>query len=1826
MRIVNSHGNRVLALALSIIILLGMFPAGAVAVEHTTVYGTVESLSDGVTITGSGEEIKAVYAGTLNWVAKNESVGRYYDGWWAGIKVTAPDSLVLEKAQYTSGGVVKSFNACKDSADDAEIHYIQLWGLINEQYLRTANLKSGLAVYTYTFDWDGDGVFEQTVLLEYDARETVLVNADGTTAYPAASVGYGFVEMLTPGATIAGNESANVSVSYEDALTVAWVGADQSIGRYQDGWWAGMKITVPAGMTVEQVKNAQYMSGTAVKSFWDYKDSKDTDAVHFLTMWVPLNDLLSGTMEPYTYQFDWNNDGIFEQSLVMSVDPSKVTLTKAGVQVYPVLGEVSSYNGGTVVGSGTGEVTVTVENAVLDWSEANEDIGRTQGWWVGIKVDAPAGMDAATLRKTVYQSKAGPNVEWSGAKSFWANKDSEDTAETHNIQLWFCITPASLEWFKSENRNITMWYRFDWDDDGSFEQLITFSVDPNGNIILNKKDQTGFGFVTATPENLWVGETTYQNVASGGQGDGAITYEIVDGDAATIDVNTGILTFTKDGTVTVKATKAADSEGYYNAATAQYTITAVKKDQAPGFTISQPGAITYAPGLTFENEITDVLGGRVAYEIVEGDAATIDQSTGKLTVVKAGTVEVKATITGDVNYNDAEATYTLVIEKANQDGFAFNNPPTELTWQSAPVDALELANGRGNGSVAWSIVNGTDVASVDAAGKITLSKAGTFTICAQKAGDDCYNDSAPIYTTILVNRAEQTAFGFGETEKVTVTYNDNGNKYTLAATGGQSVKGAVYTVISGDAATVDNYGVVTIQKSGAVTIQATKPADDRYKEISDTYELTINPDTQEFAFEHGKEIGVFYGTKEYNNAVVFDGEYSESSSLTYSLSENEIGATIDAETGKITFADSQTKVGTLTITATKAADDCYSEYSDSYTLTVSYLTTDSKPVASGDKRNESVWFTDNVVISAPEGYTISTDNALSTSDWRDKVSFYEEGANKTATVYLKNSDGYITDAISVEGIYTDTVDPENLKITYAKPTWEVVLENITFGLYQSETLLVTVSATDTNSGIASLTYNIGNGDVTVPFDGSASASHSFTINAQHRNNIALTATDVSGRQTKLEDETVVVLDTKNPDITAEYEYASGHHREDNGVYYTQKDTTVTFVIDESNFDLSGLEIKDTNGEKTGVPVVKVNGEEKTVTWAKVDGTTKWKGKLTLSGNGDYIVTVTFTDPANNTMEPYEQEIHINDILPIITVDYDNNAAMNGNCYKADRTATVEITAHDFKAEEVALSVTAKDITGYDVDISAKAYAGYAKNPANWSNDGEVWTLDTTGMKFDIDAIYTVKLEYTDLNENAAEIYEAKFVIDKTPADNIKIEYSTSVVEKILEKVTYGFYKANVTVTVTAEDMTAGVEYFKITYTQDNGANNSNRESFETEKIKAVQDSTKKNVFTATYTITPEARGKVSVDVTDKAGNGSSMADDKTLVLDTIAPGLEVQYIFTDDQKREYNNTYYTKGETKVQFTIDEANFDLACMTAEDETTNNAPVATVNGDPQEVSWTQIDGTNKWVGEITLTGNGDYVVALNFEDRSTNKMKTFSKEIHIDNVEPTIEVTYDNNDARNTNKFKADRTAAIKITEHNFNASEVELTVTAEDITGTKVDIASKAYADYAKNPANWSNMGDVWTLDPTGMKFDIDAIYTVKLEYTDLAKNVAEDYTADFVIDKTDANNISIAYSTSVLDKVIEHLSFGFYQAEVEVMITAEDMTAGVEYFEMTYTRQDGVSVTNKETFTTDPLTVTQDDAEKNVFTASYKIPAQARGTVSVVVMVTTVPTMIPKFW
>lgn len=134
----------------------------------------------------------------------------------------------------------------------------------------------------------------------------------------------------------------------------------------------------------------------------------------------------------------------------------------------------------------------------------------------------------------------------------------------------------------------------------------------------------------------------------------------------------------------------------------------------------------------------------------------------------------------------------------------------------------------------------------------------------------------------------------------------------------------------------------------------------------------------------------------------------------------------------------------------------------------------------------------------------------------------------------------------------------------------------------------------------------------------------------------------------------------------------------------------------------------------------------------------------------------------------------------------------------------------------------------------------------------------------------------------------------------------------------------------------------------------------------------------------------------------------------------------------------------------------------------------------------------------------------EDNAGNEL-TESQAAHyyfgIDVTTPTIEVSYDNNNAQNEKYFKEDRVATVVVTERNFDPSNT--TITTES-----TNISSWTYAPGALPNGD----DDTWTCT---VSYTEDGDYTFDVTTTDLVGHKAEgaDYgdsvaPQEFTIDKT----------------------------------------------------------------------------------------------------------------
>ena len=165
--------------------------------------------------------------------------------------------------------------------------------------------------------------------------------------------------------------------------------------------------------------------------------------------------------------------------------------------------------------------------------------------------------------------------------------------------------------------------------------------------------------------------------ASGGKGSGMISYKSGDTDVATVDAN-GEVTIVGAGISMITATRASDAN--YLETTARYTLT-VNDPSKQNDTLSFAATVTnsavkvsadgtmasvdYVASLSFTRAATSTSGmGTITYTSDNTDTATVVQGTGEVTLVGVGTTMITATRASDATYNQAIASYTLIVTPA----------------------------------------------------------------------------------------------------------------------------------------------------------------------------------------------------------------------------------------------------------------------------------------------------------------------------------------------------------------------------------------------------------------------------------------------------------------------------------------------------------------------------------------------------------------------------------------------------------------------------------------------------------------------------------------------------------------------------------------------------------------------------------------------------------------------------------------------------------------------------------------------------------------------------------------------------------------------------------------------------------------------------------------------------------------------------------------------------------------------------------------------------------------------------------------------------------
>ena len=388
--------------------------------------------------------------------------------------------------------------------------------------------------------------------------------------------------------------------------------------------------------------------------------------------------------------------------------------------------------------------------------------------------------------------------------------------------------------------------------------------------------------------------------------DGGLSYYSSNEDVATVDEK-GSVTVKQTGTTTIRVEAAETNK--YNAGFAEYTLTINKAKPTITF---ESNELQIEYGDTVSNPLTFDTDSVLTYISGNTAVATVDKTTGAVTVKGTGTTTITVKSAETDKYEAGSASYKLTIGKSKPQLY-FEKGSLSVRYGESTGNKL-IRNT--DGALTYTSSD-PETATVDNEGKLTIFKAGTTTIRVESAETNRYESASAEYTLEVMLAPPTFTFVDDEVEK---TYGDPSfvNPFTTNSDGK-----ITYSSNDESVATVDENGNVTITGAGKTKITARVEATDRYVGGGRQFALTVNKAETVLSFEESSI------TKNIKDGAFKNKLTGADDRIAVYTSSDKSVATVDAD-GEVRICGS----GTTTITVTIPENNNYLEGTASYELTV----------------------------------------------------------------------------------------------------------------------------------------------------------------------------------------------------------------------------------------------------------------------------------------------------------------------------------------------------------------------------------------------------------------------------------------------------------------------------------------------------------------------------------------------------------------------------------------------------------------------------------------------------------------------------------------------------------------------------------------------------------------------------------------------------------------------------------------------------------------------------------------------------------------------------
>ena len=582
-----------------------------------------------------------------------------------------------------------------------------------------------------------------------------------------------------------------------------------------------------------------------------------------------------------------------------------------------------------------------------------------------------------------------------------------------------------------------------------------------------------------------------------------------------------------------------------------------------------------------------------------------------------------------------------------------------------------------------------------------------------------------------------------------------------------------------------------------------------------------------------------------------------------------------------------------------------------------------------------------------------------------------------------------------------------------------------------------------------------------------------------------------------------VMDMTDPDINVEY-YVGGDKMDtlkdavdEASRAYFNKMITAQITVDEKNFWLDGEFSSDpkqgdfsaVTGTEAPAGTDDYTAFESADQWSYNEG--EGSTALTFGKDANYTFGFTYTDLSGRSATYAPHYFTYDATPPKGTILIDEQSVW-------DIVWNV-ITFNIFKNKPCDISLTSQDATA---GVASTAYYKYKckYNLASPLTQEEVEALtdndwiEGTSLSVSPNEQFVIYGRITDRAGNVTFLYPTSGVVADNVAPEIEVVCTNSGDAR------NGIFNEDVHFSVSVNDPTAGDTYSgleRVWYTVDVDGNQvdiPNNILFNSDN--RVQGN---KAWNGSITI-PAAQFnsndvRLQVHALDFSGNEYS-SEVIPIKIDITVPTISVSY----DLNSPLNDRYYNATRTAT-VTVTERNFDESAVRFNITNTDGTPASISGWSHSADSGVSDSATHTCY--VTFAADGDYTFTLNTTDLAGNDSNyTQVDDFTIDQTDPTIQVSYDNNNDAETGYYNAERTATVTVNEHNFNAADVNAAITA----------ALEGRSITTPRLGSWSTRGDVHTASVT---FSADGDYTFDVDYTDLAGNAAADYSQDrFTVDQT----------------------------------------------------------------------------------------------------------------